>query len=79
MVYLDTEKPEQSWNEIIHDSAPKIKDFKSPCGEFDLINTKKKEYGESMVFNYYKPKLEGDDVVFFRGNKRILRNLFVKI
>ena len=67
----DTEKPEQSWNEIIHDSAPKIKDFKSPCGEFDLINTKKKEYGESMVFNYYKPKLEGDDVVFFRGNKRI--------
>ena len=67
----NTEKPEQSWNDIVHDSAPKIKDFKSPCGEFDLINTKKKEYGESMVFNYYKPKLEGDDVVFYRGNKRI--------
>ena len=37
----DKEQPEKSWNNIIHDSAPKIKDFKSPCGEFDLINTKK--------------------------------------
>ena len=66
-----TEKPELSWNDTIHNSAPKIENFLSPCGEIDLRGTKKKDYGESLVFNYYKPKLNGDDVVFYKANKRI--------
>ena len=57
----ETNVPEKSWTPNIHESKTKISNFiQNPF-----------RYGDSFVHSHYQPKVEGDEVVFYRENQKI--------
>ena len=57
----ETHIPEKSWAPSIHETKTKIIDFiENPY-----------RYGDSYVHKHYEPKIEGDQVCFYRDDKKI--------
>ena len=57
----ETHIPKSSWTKEIHDTQTKIVDFID----------KPFRYGDSYVYKSYTPKIEGNEVYFYRDNNRI--------
>ena len=57
----ETHIPEKSWDTSIHESKTKIEDF--------IDNPAR--YGDSYVHKHYEPRLEGEEVCFYRDNVKL--------
>ena len=54
-------KPQNTWDKNIHETKTKISDF--------IENPKR--YGDSYVHKYYEPRIENDEVFFYRDNEKL--------
>ena len=54
-------KPKNTWDKNIHETKTKISDFIE----------KPKRYGDSYVHKHYDPRIENDEVVFYRNNEKL--------
>ena len=57
----EKKKPRQSWDENIHETKTKISDY--------IDNPWR--YGNSYIHKHYQPKIEGEEVCFYRDNKKL--------
>ena len=55
------EKPKYTWDKNIHETKTRISHFIE----------KPKRYGNSYVHKYYEPKIENDEVLFYRDNEKL--------
>ena len=58
---MEKRKPVKSWDENIHETKTKISDF--------IDNPWR--YGDSYIHKHYEPRIEDDEVFFYRDNEKL--------
>ena len=65
---MEKRKPVKSWDENIHETKTKISDF--------IDNPWR--YGDSYIHKHYEPRIEDDEVFFYRDNEKLSNETLYK-